>query len=324
MLHPKSTEIYFKLNNGTTIPALGFGTYAPRERIPETKQAVKAAIKAGYRHIDTAWVYESEPYVGEAIKEMIEEGEVSRSDLFVTTKVWPVYWDNVEKSLNESLEALGLDYVDLLLQHWPLCFPRVEDEKNGVNGLVAYPEDDEGKPLLNEKGDFLETYRQIEKIYLNPDDHRVRAIGVSNYAIEYLEALFKECKVKPVVNQVEIHPHLPQLELNKFCHNHGILLTAYSPLGSDGAPNLKIPLVHQLAEKYDMSLNDILISYHIRKGNTVIPRSLNPVRIASTIEFAPFTQEELKQLDNVGIEEPARFVDAAFAQQIPGFGKSKK
>lgn len=118
--------------------------------------------------------------------------------------MWPVLWDEVDRSLNESLKALGLEYVDLLLQHWPLCFEKIRDPK-GISGLVKTPVDDSGKTMYAADGDYLETYKQLEKIYLDPNDHRVRAIGVSNFSIEYLERLIKECRVKPTVNQVETH-----------------------------------------------------------------------------------------------------------------------
>lgn len=323
MLHPKTTEITFKLNNGVQIPALGLGTASPKERAQETKQAVKAAIKAGYRHIDTAWFYRTEPYIGEAIKELIENGDIKREEIFVTSKVWPVYWDNVSKSLDETLHDLGLDYVDLYLQHWPLCFQRVEDVKDGIHGIKGLPKKGEREALFAEGADWMDTYKQLEKIYLDPNDKRVRAIGVSNFPIEYLQRVLKECEVKPTVNQVEIHPHLPQLELKEFCAENNILLTAYSPLGSTGAPVIKLPLVKALSEKYNMTVNDILISYHIRKGTVVIPRSLNPVRIASCIEFAPLTKEEITMLDDIGKNEPIRYIDEFFASSIPGFTGEK-
>lgn len=324
MLHPQATEISFKLNNGVSVPALGLGTASPTDRFSETKEAVKAAIKAGYRHIDTAWCYGTEPYIGEALKELFQEGEIKRSDVFITTKVWPVYWDNVSKSLDESLERLGIDYVDMFLHHWPLCYAKVEDLVNGISDLARNPVDSMGNPVYDPKGDWLKTYMDMEKIYLDPSDNRVRAIGVSNYPIEYLQKVLDTCKVKPVVNQIEMHPRLPQLELNKFCHDHDILLTAYSPLGSNGAPNIKLPLVQELAKKYSTSANDILISYHIRKGNLVIPRSLNPTRIATNVGFLFLTKEDLEALDSVGKTDPYRYIDEDFAAVVPGFtGRDK-
>lgn len=318
LLHPKSTEISFLLNNGTRIPALGLGTANPEESLAETKQAVKAAIKAGYRHIDTAWAYGTEPFIGQAIKELLQEGVVKREDLFITSKVWPVLWDDAERSLNESLKSLGVDYVDLWLQHWPMCYVRKEDP-HGINGLSKNPVKANGEPDYEEKGDWIETYSQMEKIYLDPKDNRVRAIGVSNFPVEYLQRVLKERHVKPVINQVEAHPRLPQLEINKFCHDNGILVTAYSPLGSNGAPNVRLPLVKELSEKYGVSTNDILISFHIRQGNVVIPRSLNSVRIASNVEFAPLSKEDLNRLIDLGRNDPKRYIDEPWNAIVPGF-----
>ncbi|CCD22854.1 D-arabinose 1-dehydrogenase (NAD(P)(+)) ARA1 NDAI_0A07000 [Naumovozyma dairenensis CBS 421] len=320
MTHPTSTEIYFNLNNGTRIPAIGLGTASPKDRYPETKEAVKAAIRAGYRHIDTAYFYKTEPYIGQALKELFESAEIKREELFITTKVWPTFWNNPSDSIDQSLKDLGIDYVDLVLQHWPVCFQKVENSQGNIIGL---PRDKDGNALFEKDADWLFTYKALEKIYLDPKDNRVRAIGVSNYPIEYLERLFKECKVTPAINQVEVHPHLPQLELNKFCHDHAILLTAYSPLGSDGAPNLKIKSVQDLAKKYKVEPADILTSYHISKGNVVLPRSLNPKRIAANVSFAKLTDDDLSKLDQVGIDEPNRFIDEFFTSEIPGFTGTK-
>ncbi|SJM83377.1 probable D-arabinose dehydrogenase [NAD(P)+] heavy chain [Zygosaccharomyces bailii] len=324
LLHPRGTEISFTLNNGVRIPALALGTANPPESIGGTKQAVKTAIKAGYRHIDTAWAYGSEPYVGEAIKELLEEGVIRREDIFITSKVWPVLWDDAERSLNESLQSLGVDYIDLWLQHWPICYAKVKDP-HGINGLSRNPEKENGEPDYETSGDWIETYVQMEKIYLNPSDRRVRSIGVSNFPEQYLERIIYECAVKPTVNQVEMHPKLPQFSLNKFCLSHNILTAAYSPLGSHGAPNTKIPLVEELAEKYSVSPGGILNSYHIRQGHLVIARSLNNARIASNMEFATLTEEDLDKLDNLGVTEPKRYVDEKWNAIVPGFtGKGPK
>lgn len=318
MLHPKSTEISFLLNNGVRMPALGLGTANPPEKIAETKQAVKAAIKAGYRNIDTAWAYGSEPFIGEAIKELIEEGAIKREDLFITTKVWPVLWDDAEKSLSESLKSLGLDYVDLWLQHWPLCYNKRKDP-HGINGLARNPEKDDGSPDFNEEGDWLETYKQMERIYSDPKDSRVRAIGVSNFPVEYLKRVLKEASVKPVLNQVEMHPRLPQFELNEFCHENDIKLTAYSPFGSHGAPLTSYPPIKEVAQKYGVSANDVLTSFHIRQGNTVVPRSINSVRIASNIEFVPLSKEDLDKLRELGHTDPKRYINESWNSAVPGF-----
>lgn len=318
MLHPLSTEIYFIFNNGNKVPAFGLGTAAQHERVAETKQAVKAAIKAGYRHIDTAWAYGVEEYVGEALQELFEEGVVKREDLHITSKVWHTMWNDVDKSLNESLARLKVDYVDLFLQHWPLCTQKVPDP-HGVDKIAKEPVDDQGNPLYDEKGDWIETYKQIEKIYLDKNDKRVRAIGVSNFPIEYLKRVLKECRTVPACNQVELHPHLPQRELCEFCSEHKILVTAYSPLGGNGAPLLELPILKGLCEKYNASPNDILTSYHLRQGTIVIPRSLNSTRIASNLEFVPLSEEDVNKLNEFGQKNKKRYINGAVSSVIPGF-----
>ncbi|CDO94456.1 unnamed protein product [Kluyveromyces dobzhanskii CBS 2104] len=318
MLHPVSSEVYFTFNNGNKVPAFGLGTAAPHQKLAETKQAVKAAVKAGYRHIDTAWAYGVEEYVGEALQELFEEGVVKREDLHVTTKVWHTMWSDANKSLNESLHRLKLDYVDLLLQHWPLCTQKIPDP-HGVDNIAKEPVDDQGKPLYDENGDWIETYKQIERIYLDPEDTRVRAIGVSNYPIEYLMRVLKECRTVPACNQVELHPRLPQRELREFCNEHKIIVTAYSPLGGNGAPLLDLPILKELSEKYDASPNDILTSFHIRQGTIVIPRSLNPTRIASNLEFVPLSAEDVRRLNEYGETNKKRFINGPVSSIIPGF-----
>ncbi|SCU80759.1 LADA_0B09362g1_1 [Lachancea dasiensis] len=319
MLHPKNTEIYFTLNNGNRMPALGLGTANEVEQIPETKQAVKAAIKAGYRLIDTAWAYRCEQHIGEALKELFEEGVIKREDIFITTKVWPTHWDKADESISRSLENLGVDYVDLVLQHWPLCFNRVESA-DGIDGIDRNPTHEDGSPNINEAGDYLDTFKQLERMYLAKDP-RFKAIGVSNYPVEYLQRLLKECKVVPAVNQVELHPFLPQLELVEFCTAHHIVLEAFSPFGATGAPLVKDSAVEAIAQKHAGDTNNVLLSYHIRQGIVVVPRSVNPKNIVSNIEFVPLTKDDIKTLNHIGLADPKRFRDEPFAGSIPGFGE---
>ncbi|SCU94281.1 LAME_0F06854g1_1 [Lachancea meyersii CBS 8951] len=317
MLHPKNTEIYFTLNTGAKMPALGLGTANEIEQIPETKQAVKAAIKSGYRLIDTAWAYRCEDRVGEALKELFEEGAIKREDIFITTKVWPTHWDIASDSISRSLENLGVEYVDLVLQHWPLCFNRVED-KDGVDGIARNPTHLDGSANINEEGDYLSTYKQLEKMYLAKDP-RFKAIGVSNYPLDYLQRLLKECRVVPAVNQVEIHPQLPQMELRDFCTEHGIRLESYSPFGATGSPLTKNALMQKLAEKYSCTPNDILLAYNIRQGVVTVPRSVNPKNIVANIEFISLTKEDSSVLNKYGLENSQRFRNEKFAESIPGF-----
>lgn len=297
-----------KLNTGAYIPAVGLGTVCDEENRSFFKDVVITAIESGYRHIDTAWYYGTEPIIGEALQEIFAKGEIKREDLFITSKVWPSYHHNPSKSLDESLTALKLDYVDLYLQHWPLGFA------SGDDGKPAVPKDANGDVNFARDFDHLDTYKELIKIYKETD--KVKAIGVSNYTVEKLQRLLKETDVVPATNEVELHPHIPQVELVSFCKEHGIVVEAYSPLGSTGAPNLKIPLVTELAKKYDCFAVDILISYHVAAGRVVLPRSQNIERIKKGFTYVDLTAEELKALDDFGIKNPKRFVTDSWGKGI--------
>ncbi|KAG7883617.1 hypothetical protein KL938_002854 [Ogataea parapolymorpha] len=259
-----------QLNNGTAIPVVGLGTVTPDDKKPILREVVRTAIlDAGYRHIDTAWYYGVEPILGEVLEEIFNEGKIKREDIFITTKVWPALWSNPQKSLDKSLKDLRVDYVDLWLQHWPLTF------KSDENGQPPVPRDSSGK-VIEDDGDFLDTYKKMVDIYKN--SNKVKAIGVSNYSIGNLDRLLKETDVVPVINQIELHPQLPLNDLVEFCNKHKIVVEAYSPFGSNGAPVLELPLVKQLAEKYNVRPADILVNYHTASGRVALPRSRKIVR----------------------------------------------
>lgn len=314
-----STKVTFTLNNGKRIPALGLGT-VPSEFGHEVKDQVITAVKAGYRHIDTAWYYGVEMFVGEALKELFSTGVVTREDIFVTTKVWPTHHDRPEESLDASLKDLGLDYVDLLLQHWPLCFERSDktDPDGKLRSNAGQPKDADGNIAYADDPDtgvkYIDFYQRLEKIL--DTTAKVKSIGVSNYTIERLEKLLPVAKHVPVVNQIEYHPQLPQQDLVKYCEDKGILIEAYSPVGSDGAGVLKIPLVQELAEKYDVTTNEIAIAYHILQGRIVLPRSSNLERIKTIIRLPKLTEDELARLYKVGEENPKRYIKDVFGSKL--------
>lgn len=300
-----ATEITFDLNDGSKIPALGIGTVPPEDP-SQVKDIVITAVKAGFRLIDTAWYYGTEKYIGEALKELFDEGVVKREDLFITTKVWHSFWHSPEKSLDKSLSDLGIDYVDLFLQHWPICL------KGGPDGTPSQPmaDDDTVKydddPVTGTK--FIEVYNAIEDIKANTN--KVRSVGVSNYSISKLKKLLPKVKhFVPVVNQIEYHPQLPQQDLVDFCAEHKILIEAYSPVGGTGAPVLKIPYVQELADKYGVTVNEIVNAYHICEGRIVIPRSSNHDRIKNMVRLPKLTKEELSALYKIGEDHPVRYVN---------------
>jgi len=239
------------LNDGTTIPQLGFGVY----KIPEaeTADAVVTALEAGYRHIDTAAFYENERGVGEGVR----RSGLDRSEVFVTSKVWWTEngYDSTLRSFDASLERLGFDTIDLFLIHWPA------------------PKSDR----------YVETWRALERVR---DEGRARSIGVANFHIHHLERLARETDTVPAVNQVELHPWLPQAEVRAYDAAHGIVTEAWSPLARGRI--LGDPTLDRLAAKHGVSPAQIVIRWHLQLGNVVIPKSTSPERIRSNLDVFGF------------------------------------
>lgn len=287
------TSIDFKLNTGKTIPAIGLGTWQSPKGAVET--AVYSALaEAGVRHIDCAFAYGNEEEVGRGIAKAISEGKVKREDIFITTKVFPVYHSRVEESLKLSLEKLGLDYVDLLLIHWPVGL-----NPNGNHPLI--PTKPDGSRDIDPDFSVIKTWRQFEKVY--KETNKIKSIGVSNFSVPYLEDLLKEAEVVPAVNQIESHPLLPQLEIFEFCKKQNILIEAYSPFGSTGGPLFKNQTVLSLAEKYQTTPSSILVSYHTSSGRVALPKTTTPSRIVENSKVVELTSEEIKSLDDVHVKE---------------------
>ncbi|WP_456275140.1 aldo/keto reductase [Bacillus sp. AK128] len=255
------------LNNGLKMPQLGFGVWQVTDE--EATTAVAKAIDTGYRSIDTAMIYKNERGVGEAIK----NSSVPREELFITTKVWnsDQGYDNTLRAFDESLERLGLDYVDLYLVHWPT------------------PEFDQ----------YVDTYKALEKLY---QDGKVKAIGVCNFEIEHLERLLNECEVVPVLNQIECHPYLAQNELKEFCTKHNIFVEAWSPL-EQGGDVLKDEVITKIAESHQKSPAQVVLRWHVQNNTIVIPKSVTPSRIEENFNVFDFelTADEMTQIDGLNI-----------------------
>ncbi|KAI9738038.1 MAG: Glycerol 2-dehydrogenase (NADP(+)) [Claussenomyces sp. TS43310] len=298
-----------KLNNGVEMPSLGFGTFAAEGVVGATHSAVVSALNAGYRHLDCAWFYQNEGEVGSGLREFLAANpSVKRSDIFITTKVWNHLHEpeDVEWSLNNSLENFQTDYVDAFLIHWPIAAEKTQDNMPKIGN--------DGKYVI--KKDLTEnlepTWRAAEKLYKSG---KARSIGVSNWTIKGLEALLKYAEVKPTTNQVEIHPFLPNTELVQYCFEHDIIPVAYSPLGSqDQVPGTgeKVSTNKDLiaiAEQRGATLAQVLIAWGIRRGYAVLPKSSNPSRIQSNAQLIKLTDKEFEAVNKIAEGRHSRFVN---------------
>ncbi|GAB5589080.1 hypothetical protein Unana1_03980 [Umbelopsis nana] len=296
----------FKLNTGAAIPAIGLGTWQSQPE--EVYNAVKTAIKSGYRHIDTAYAYGNEDAVGRGIKDGLKEVGLKREDVFVTTKLWSTFHraDDVQKGLDESLANLGLDYIDLYLMHWPVALTP------GKGSL--FPRHADGTRDLDQeiKGDFTITYRALEKALATG---KTKAIGVSNFSTHNLDILLKATTVVPAVNQVELHrkysrvlTYLPQTKLLNYCTEKGIHLTAYSPLGSTDSPLQKEPVLLEIAEKNNKSVAQTLISWAVQRGTSVLPKSVTPSRIEANFQDYKLSDEDFAKINEISTKHSQRLV----------------
>ncbi|KAA8907640.1 hypothetical protein TRICI_004931 [Trichomonascus ciferrii] len=276
-----------KLNNGVEIPALGLGTWQSTEQ--EGYDAVMAAIKAGYKHIDTAWLYGNEEVIGHAIK----DSGVNREDLFITTKLWNCFHRDPVKNLDDSLTKLQLDYVDLYLMHFPTSFDPVAGN--------PFPNDEHG---FDHDWNFLNTWELMQQLPKN----KVKSIGVSNFSTMQLEELLNAPTTKelPVTNQVETHPYLPQNKLVEYCKAKNIVVEAYSPLGSTNSGIMDEPVIKQLAQKYSVSAAQILISWAIWRGTVVLPKSSTPSRITANLQTVKLSDEDGEAISSISTRK--RFI----------------
>lgn len=252
------------LNNGVSMPQLGFGVWQVADDVAE--EAVATAIEVGYRSIDTAKLYANEGGVGRAVR----ASGLAREELFITTKLWnnEHAYDAALRAFDASMDRLGLDVLDLYLIHWP----------------------------VPSQGRYLDAWRALERLHA---DGRVRAIGVSNFTVATLERLFAETGVVPAVNQIELHPRLAQRELRAFHAKHGIATEAWSPLGQGRL--LGDPVLAEIAAAVGRTPAQVVLRWHLQLGNVVIPKSVTPARIAENFAVFDFTldDDQLAAIDSL-------------------------
>ena len=258
------------LNNGTTIPQFGFGVF---QIDPEdTFDAVTTALQAGYRHIDTAEGYGNEREVGQAIA----KSGIDRGDVFVTSKLSNACHlpDDARRAFDGTLQALGSDYIDLFLIHWPLP--------------TRYG------------GDYVSTWRTLEEFYR---DGRARSIGVSNFQPHHLRRLHTECEIPPAADQIEVHPYLTQDEVRAFCGEHQIAVEAWSPLAQSAV--LGDPTIVSIARKVGKTPGQVVLRWHIERGDIIFPKSVTPARIRENIDIFGFelSGEEVEAISALNRDE---------------------
>ena len=277
MAELKNINSPLRLNNGVTIPCVGYGTFRTPADVAE--QAVADAIEVGYRHIDTAAVYGNEEAVGKGIK----DSGIDRHRLFVTSKLWNTErgYESTKQALDESLEKLGMDYLDLYLIHWPANQKQFGDRAAEINA---------------------ETWRAMEDAY---HEGKIRALGLSNFMPHHVIDLMKTAKVAPAVDQIEVHPGWPHTQEIKYLQAHNILVEGWGPLGGQGAKVLTNPTMEKLAKKYGKTTAQISLRWILQQGVLPLPKSVHPDRMVQNTQIFDFelSDEDMKtisELPNLG------------------------
>jgi len=255
-----------KLNNGIKIPVLGLGTYRLARTDEDSYRAVRTALDAGYRHIDTAAFYFNEKPIGRAIR----DSGISREEIFVTTKLWgsDILSNHIQEAFETSMSNLGLDYLDLYLVHWPV------------------------------KGKVASTWHAMEKIH---QSGKVKSIGLSNHLVHHMEELLREATIVPVVNQIELHPYLTQKEVVDYCNQKNIIVQSWSPLGGNKIPLMQEDTLKEIGRKYDKSPAQVVLRWNVDRGFVVIPKSSNMQRQKENIAIFDFqlTAEDIALIDKL-------------------------
>lgn len=289
-----------------TIPAAGFGTLIPDQNA--TKQATRAALEAGFRHLDCAERYRNEAAVGEAIQDAFKAGTLRREDLFVTTKLWNTNHrpERVKPALDASRSRLQVDTIDCYIVHTPFAFqPGDEQDPRDQRGQVIY---DPGVTLV-------ETWRALERLV---DDGHCKSIGLSDITLEKLREIVAVARIRPAMVQVESHPYLPEWELLDFCRQHGIVLQAFAALGHAMEPSvLEDPVITAIAQRVHKTPAQVALAWAVQRGTAFLTTSTKPQRIQQSFDISALPEDAMEEIRN-GITTSVRF-NAVVQTGVPGF-----
>ncbi|XP_070559211.1 aldo-keto reductase 1B-like [Ptychodera flava] len=297
MTEANNTIPLLTLQDGHRIPQIGLGTWKCSP--DETEAVVMAALDAGYRHIDCAFIYGNEVGVGNAMKGKLDGGSLSREDMFVTSKLWNTYHgkDDVKSGFLRSLESLQLEYLDLFLIHTPVAYQR---------GDQIFPKGDDGYPIFADV-DYIETWKGMECLV---EEGLVRSIGLSNFNEKQIRRVLEVATIKPVINQIEVNPYFTNTALIEFCKSKNITVVAYSPLGPTAhragySPGDKIlledPVINAVAKKHRKAPSQVAVRYAIDKGLVVLTKSSKFERIKKNIQVFDFhlDEDDIVAIDNM-------------------------
>ncbi|WP_263415946.1 aldo/keto reductase [Terriglobus albidus] len=287
------------------IPALGFGTLIPDAA--ETISATRDALRAGFRHFDAAERYRNEREVGEALQAGLTAGEVTRNDIFVTTKLWNTNHrpERVGPAFEASLHRLGLDYLDLYLIHTPFAFQPGDDQD---------PRDQNGNVIYDKEITLLDTWRAMEALV---DGGRCRAIGLSDITLEGLLPIYESARIKPAVVQVESHPYLPEIELFEFCKQNGIVLLAFAPLGHGMRPGLlEDPVILSIAARVGKTPAQVLLAWAVQRGTAVLTTPKTATRAKENFDISDLPKDAFDQINNI---QTRQRLNSVVHTGVPGF-----
>lgn len=307
-----ANKYLIKLDSGSLMPQIGLGTW--HSDPGDVGSAVEYALtKYNYRHLDCAARYGNEPEIGQSLKKIFSSQKLKREEIFITSKLWNSEHapDKVEKACRQTLKDLNLDYLDLYLVHWGLAFTKTDAEldKNGTFISANIP--------------LHQTWEKMEQLVKKG---LVKNIGVANFTAPMLLDLLAYAKIKPTVNQIEIHPYNPQTRLVKFCHDYGIAVTCYSPLGSPGhfhGANIPVVLKDQaivkIADTHHKSPAQVILRWDLQRNTIAIPKSVHPEHIKANIDLFDFelTREEMQTIGNLPFHH--RYLDPADWWGVPYF-----